>query len=80
MGEVFLAFRRDDDSQTRIVLKRLRPEIYEHDEYHKRMVFEAQVGSSLEHPNLVKQVELGQVGDCPYFLKIKSVTHIVQIR
>jgi len=68
MGEVFLAFRRDDESQTRIVLKRLRPEIYEHDEYHKRMVFEAQVGSSLEHPNLVKQVELGQVGDCPYLV------------
>lgn len=68
MGEVFLAFRRDDETRTRIVLKRLRPEIHEHEEYHKRMVFEAQVGSTIEHPNLVKQLELGKVGDCPYLV------------
>lgn len=68
MGEVFLATRRDDAAKTRVVLKRLRPEIYENEEYQRRIIFEAQVGAKLEHPNLVKQIELGRVGDCPYLV------------
>ena len=68
MGEVFLATRRDDPDQQTVVLKRLRPEIYENEEYQKRIIFEAQVGAKIQHPNLVKQIELGKVGDCHYLV------------
>ena len=66
MGEVFLARRRDDPTNHTIVLKRLRPEVATEDEYQKRLMFEAQVAARLDHPNLVKLIELGQVGDCLY--------------
>lgn len=68
MGEVFLATRRSDASKKRVVLKRLRPEVSQNEEYHRRIIFEAQVGAKLEHPNLVRQLELGKVGDCPYLV------------
>jgi len=68
MGEVFLAIRRGDVSRKRVVLKRLRPEVSQNEEYHRRIIFEAQVGAKLEHPNLVRQLELGKVGDCPYLV------------
>jgi serine/threonine protein kinase len=66
MGEVFLATRRDDPKNTRIVVKRMRPDVADEPENEKRLLFEAQVAARLKHPNLVRLLELGRVGDCMY--------------
>jgi serine/threonine protein kinase len=68
MGEVFLAKRREEQGGTPLVLKRLRPELAQTEEYRKRLVFEAQVASRLVHPNLVRMLEFGRVGDCDYLV------------
>lgn len=68
MGEVFLARRRDQPEAGEVVLKRLRPELAETPEYKKRLLFEAQVASRLQHPNLVRFLEFGRVGQCDYLV------------
>lgn len=52
----------------RIVLKRIRPDLAESDEYYRRFVLEAQVLSRLSHPNLVRFYEFGKVGQCHFIV------------
>lgn len=68
MGEVFLARRRDHPADGNLVLKRLRPELAETPEFKKRLLFEAQVASRIVHPNLVRFLEFGRVGQCDYLV------------
>ncbi|MCC7386218.1 MAG: serine/threonine protein kinase [Deltaproteobacteria bacterium] len=66
MAEVYLGHRRDDAGAMPLVLKRVRPELGTDEELLKRMRFEATVASRLSHPNLVRLLEFGKVGDCHY--------------
>jgi serine/threonine protein kinase len=69
MGEVYLARRTTAPTGSEpIVVKRMRPEIAQEAkaEHLKRLVFEAQVAARLSHPNLVRLLEFGKVGDCHY--------------
>jgi serine/threonine protein kinase len=69
MGEVYLARRASaPEGEEPIVVKRMRPEIAQEAkaEHLKRLVFEAQVAARLSHPNLVRLLEFGKVGDCHY--------------
>ena len=66
MAEAYLGTREDDPARTSIVLKRIRPDLANDKEYHRRFVLEAQVASRLSHPNLVRFREFGRVGDCHY--------------
>lgn len=68
MGEVFLARRRGQPELGDLVLKRLRPELAETPEFKKRLLFEAQVASRIIHPNLVRFLEFGRVGQCDYLV------------
>jgi serine/threonine protein kinase len=66
MAEAFIGFRKSDPSHRPIVLKRIRPDLAHEDEYYRRFVLEAQVASRLHHPNLVRFLEFGRVGNCHY--------------
>jgi serine/threonine-protein kinase len=66
MAEAFIGFRRSDPKHQSIVLKRIRPDLAKNDEYYRRFVLEAQVASRLNHPNLVRFLEFGRVGECHY--------------
>ena len=66
MAEAFIGFRRSDPRHHPIVLKRIRPDLAKNDEYYRRFVLEAQVASRLNHPNLVRFLEFGRVGQCHY--------------
>jgi serine/threonine-protein kinase len=66
MAEVYVAYRNAEGKKDPIVLKRIRPDHAENDEYLKRFVLEAQVASRLSHNNLVRFHEFGKVGDCHY--------------
>ncbi len=68
MGEVFLASRRDDPGGEPMVLKRVRPEVVSEAEYQQRLVLEVQVATRVRHPNLVKLLDCGRVGDCPFIV------------
>lgn len=68
MGEVFLATRRDAPEAPPVVLKRIRPEIVSEAEYHQRLILEVQVASRVRHPNLVKLLDKGRVGECPFLV------------
>lgn len=66
MAEAFVARRADDHHAEPLVVKRIRPDHAQREEYHRRFVLEAQVASRLAHPNLVRFVEFGQVGPAQY--------------
>lgn len=65
MAEAFVARRPEGDSAP-LVVKRVRPDHAQREEYQRRFVLEAQVASRLRHPNLVRFVEFGQVGQSQY--------------
>jgi serine/threonine-protein kinase len=65
MAEVFVAHRLNEPAHT-LVLKRIRPDLAESDEYLRRFVLEAQILSRLSHPNLVRFREFGKIGECHY--------------
>lgn len=64
MAEAFVA-RRGEGGEP-LVVKRIRPDHAQREEYHRRFLLEAQVASRLAHPNLVRFVEFGQVGQGQY--------------
>ena len=68
MSEVFIAHRRGDEAGDPVVLKRLRPELAQDQEYLERLRFEATVAARLIHPNLVRLLEFGRVGECHYLV------------
>lgn len=66
MAEAFVARRADGAGSGQLVVKRIRPDHAQREEYLRRFVLEAQVASRLAHPNLVRFVEFGQVGQGQY--------------
>ncbi len=66
MAEAFLGYRKSDPRHHPLVLKRIRPDLAQNEEYYRRFVLEAQVASRLDHPNLVRFLEFGRVGRCHY--------------
>src|SRR5438874_2343167 len=58
MGEVFLARGVDGEP---VVIKRVLPQLREHDEVVELFLTEARIASSLDHPNVAKIFEVGEV-------------------
>ncbi len=67
MAEAFVAHRTDAPDDF-FVLKRVRPEHANSEEYGRRFILEAQVASRVVHPNLARFREFGRVGDCFYIV------------
>lgn len=65
MAEAFIAHRHATPRE-RLVLKRIRADLANDEEYLRRFVLEAQVASRLGHDNLVRFHEFGRVGRCHY--------------
>lgn len=82
MAEAYVARRLDDPTHRKMVLKRIRPDLAHEEEYLRRFVLEAQVASRLEHPNLVRFVEFGRVGECHYicmdFVRGRSLHRLLE--
>lgn len=68
MAEAFIARRPERWGDAPLVLKRIRPDHAESDEYLRRFVLEAQVASRLDHDNLARFREFGRVGACHYLV------------
>ena len=68
MAEAYMAYRVGDSRRRPLVLKRIRPDFAESEEYFRRFVLEAQVASRLENRNLVRFREFGKVGQCHYIV------------
>ncbi|MBI2378788.1 MAG: serine/threonine protein kinase [Deltaproteobacteria bacterium] len=66
-AEVFVA-HRSEDPDARFVVKRIRPELASNEEFARRMELEAQIASRAGHPNLIRFLEYGQVGQCRYIV------------
>lgn len=68
MAEAFVAYHAGRPDGDPLVLKRIRADLAENDEYLRRFVLEAQVASRLNHPNLARFREFGRVGRCHYLV------------
>jgi len=68
MAEAFVAYPNRGPRDLPLVLKRIRADFAENDEYLKRFVLEAQVASRLNHNNLARFREFGRVGRCHYLV------------
>lgn len=73
MAEVFLARRHDDPSSVApIVIKRLHPQLEQDREAVDLFLTEADVTSMLEHPNVIRVYDSGEV-DGRYFMAMEYV-------
>ena len=63
MAEVYRARR----GREVCALKRPLERFLEHDEFRERFLREAEIGRTLHHPNIVRILDRGEVGDVPYF-------------
>lgn len=72
MGEVWLAQKA---GAAPVVLKRVLPHLARSPEFHARFLHEARVLARLAHPNVVRVLELGQVGD-EWFLAMEHVAGV----
>jgi hypothetical protein len=63
MAVVYEAARRGD----RFALKRPLAGFLDDDRFRERFLREAELGRTLHHPNIIRIVDRGQVGDTPYF-------------
>ncbi len=68
MAEAFVAYHSGRGGGPPLVLKRIRADFAEDEEYLRRFVLEAQVASRLKHRNLARFKEFGRVGDCHYLV------------
>ena len=58
LGEIFLA--RDDQLDRVVAVKRIRPELAEHESSRARFIGEAEITGRLEHPNIVPVYAFGR--------------------
>jgi hypothetical protein len=63
MASVFKAQRRDE----MCALKRPLAALLDDPQFRERFLREAEIGRTLNHPNIVRILERGKVGDVPYF-------------
>ena len=67
MGEVFLARpQAPERAHERLVIKRILPHLAEDSEFRDMFLDEARITTQLNHPNLVRIFEVGEVGDAVY--------------
>src|SRR5690349_2404935 len=71
MGAVFLATQLKDDKK--VAIKVLSPHLIADPKFIKRFQREAKVGSVLNHPNIVKVFDFGEVGDQLVFMAMEYV-------
>lgn len=73
MGTVYLAVARGPGGFNKLqVVKYLRPELAEDEDFLKMFLDEARLSASLNHPNIVQTNEVGQDGD-HYFIAMEYV-------
>lgn len=65
MGEVFLAY--DTTCGRRIALKRIRSDLIEHKQMHRRFLKEARVTSQLTHPSIIPIYTIHSQDDLAYY-------------
>ena len=75
MGQVYLARRDDPEHSTPIVVKRIRPELQADPDIVLMFQDEARIASQLNHPNIVKLHEVGDL-DGSLFLAMELVEGI----
>src|SRR5688572_11223439 len=63
MAEVFLARAYGPHGERNVVLKRILPHLCESREFREMFTDEARISSLLDHPNIVKQLDLGVIDD-----------------
>jgi tRNA A-37 threonylcarbamoyl transferase component Bud32 len=63
MATVYRAERRGEI----VALKRPLPAMLDDPEFRERFLREAEIGRTLNHPNIIRILERGAVGDVPYF-------------
>ncbi|MBI5546749.1 MAG: protein kinase [Deltaproteobacteria bacterium] len=67
MAEIYLASPADPALQSqRVVIKRLLPQLTRESEFLELFLQEARLASQLSHPNVVRILDLGQVGEHVY--------------
>jgi eukaryotic-like serine/threonine-protein kinase len=64
MAQILLA--REERGNQLVVLKRILPHFAQNKEFVQFFIHEGRLGQRLLHPNVVKTLEAGQVGDQPY--------------
>src|SRR4051812_42257251 len=65
MADVFLAVPRSDSvPKGEVVIKQLRPEVFEDDDFRAMFVDEARIALRMSHPNVVRTLDVGKDGDC----------------
>ena len=62
MGQLYLARHGDE----RVVLKLLRDQVAEDDEFRSMFLHEARIGALLDHPSIARIVDAGELDDVPY--------------
>jgi serine/threonine protein kinase len=72
MAEVFLARRRVEGVERRVVIKRILPQFSEMDDFVQMFVNEAKIAGRLEHPNITQLIDFGQV-DGSHFLALEYI-------
>ncbi|MEL6195625.1 MAG: protein kinase [Myxococcota bacterium] len=82
MAEVYLAHRTGPKGFSRkVVIKRIRPDKVEEQDFVERFIREASLTSQFHHPNIVEILELVTLDDAYYivmeYLHGKNVSHVV---
>ncbi len=67
MAEVYLAKRFDDGEVSDLLaIKRIRPALARNDEFIRMFLDEAKIAARLDHPSIVRTLELGRIGRSHY--------------
>ncbi len=61
MGEVYLAICRARGSSELVVVKRLHPHLFDDEQYVRMFLDEARIATRLDHPNVVRTFDVGDV-------------------
>ncbi len=83
MAEVYLAHRTGPKGFSRkVVIKRIRPDKVEEQDFVERFIREASLTSQFHHPNIVEILELVTLDDAYYivmeYLHGKNVSHLIE--
>jgi serine/threonine protein kinase len=66
IGDVYLALKEESDQK--VVVKVLIPDLIQDKKFAKRFLYEARRAAKLDHPNIVKILDIGETEDHYYFV------------
>jgi len=66
IGDVYLAVNEESDQK--VVVKVLIPDLIQDKKFAKRFLYEARRAAKLDHPNIIKILDIGEIQDHYYFV------------